>query len=110
MIALEQYRNFLASLPPVEAEWFFNALREYRQQRSDAARREISGRYLSVMLGWVEARFASASEAELLDLAQDGNAGLIEAIASFQGETQAEFEEHCHREILEHLARISPAP
>jgi DNA-directed RNA polymerase sigma subunit (sigma70/sigma32) len=61
---------------------------------------------LRIALEIAEARAAEFADLTVLDLAQEGNVGLIEAIQSYQGITAAEFIQHARQCINQHLEAI----
>ena len=81
---LETYRRVVSQQPACEPQFFSEALSRYRAGDESAAR-SISGSCLRLALAIAEEHSKEAPSSPLLDVIQEANAGLMEAITTFAG-------------------------
>jgi hypothetical protein len=88
--ALEQYERRVRQVQEACADpWFSQKLARYRAG-DDEARLLICGSCLGLVLDLARARWRPGTVG-LLELVQEGNVALAEALATFQGRTAQEF-------------------
>src|SRR5438067_3295642 len=82
---LEIYRRVVGEQPACDAPFFSEALFRYRAGNEQAAR-EISGRCLRFALAIAEEHAKGEPALPLLDVVQEANVGLMEAITAYSGD------------------------
>lgn len=87
---LERYQTLVAQQPVCDDSWFPAALQEYRAGDELAGRR-ISAGCLWLALQVAQSRAGDLEHFPLLDLVQEANAGLVDALEGFAGSTTADF-------------------
>jgi len=106
--ALELYRTEVAKLLACADPDFSTRLAQYRAGDEDAGR-AITGSCLGMALALVESLPALPAGLDVLDAVQEANAGLVEALRTFTGNTAGEFADHARRTILDWLGAIEGA-
>lgn len=100
--SIEKYKSRLTEVPELDDAWFRPALSRARAGDEDEARR-ICGSSLSLALSLAEEFVAENSDAELLDVVQDANDLLVNAIARFEGDCVLDFRKFASAHIAYHL-------
>jgi DNA-directed RNA polymerase specialized sigma subunit len=95
---LELYRTAIAGQPECADPAFSEWLRRYRAG-DEAAGRELAGSCLGLALALAESFPDSPPGFTVLDLVQEANAGLVEALHTFTGATAGEFVDHARNTI-----------
>jgi hypothetical protein len=104
--AMSIYRQRIRELPACSADWFTEALARARAG-DEMARRTIQGGCGSRVLSVVEARYANATDEELLGLVQDANVALERVVETFSGESVEEFLPHLDAAIERQLQQMA---
>jgi DNA-directed RNA polymerase sigma subunit (sigma70/sigma32) len=105
---LEIYRRLISAQPACEDSWFTDALAKYRAG-DEAAGRTISGSCLRLAMQIAEARAAEFGTLSVLDVVQEANVGLMDALKSFTGSCSAEFLTHATQVIHQRLQSLPVA-
>jgi DNA-directed RNA polymerase sigma subunit (sigma70/sigma32) len=105
---LETYRRIVAEQPVCEANWFADALGQYRAG-DEAAARNISGSCLRFALQMAEERAADTRNCQLFDLIEEANGGLMEAITTYNGSDFGEFLQFAQQKITDRLNVLARA-
>ncbi len=87
---LDQYRAIIEQQPTCEEAWFQDRWR-LCQAGDEMAAREISGSCLRFALQIAQARAADFPQYHLLDVVEEANAGLMNAVQSFRGGNKDDF-------------------
>lgn len=103
---LETYRQHVLGQPICEAQWFAAALGRFRGG-DEAAAKEISARCLHVALRFAEDRAVSLPSHSMFDLIQEANAGLMQAVTTFDGGDLPEFLRFAEEQMNQRLLVLS---
>jgi DNA-directed RNA polymerase specialized sigma subunit len=103
---LEIYRRVVAEQPACDAPFFSAALSRYRAGDEQAAR-EISGRCLRFALAVAEEHAKGALSLPLLDMVQEANVGLMEAITAYSGDDLDDFMDYARLRIQRRVAALA---
>jgi DNA-directed RNA polymerase specialized sigma24 family protein len=103
---LEIYRRHLADLPACDAAFFAEALARFRAGDESAAR-DISARCLGLALRLGEERARELGSVEALEVVQEANRGLWEAITTFPGNDLEEFLLYAQERMQQRLAVLA---
>ena len=96
---LEMYESQIRSIDlACEDPWFTQRLADCRSG-DDLARTEICSSCLNLVLDLAKRRWQTGSSVDLVDLIQQGNTALVEALAGFAGSSAQEFKQHVEREV-----------
>ena len=104
--SLETYRQHVLGQPICEAQWFAAALGRFRGG-DGAASREISARCLHLALRFAENRAVLLPTYPLFDLIQEANAGLMQAVTTFEGTDLPEFLRFAEEQMNQRLLVLS---
>ena len=103
---LEQYQNQIERQPACEETWFQEQWRNL-QSGDEMAGRLISASCLRFALRIAQQRAAEFPECHLVDVIQEANAGLMEAVLSFGGGSKEDFLLHAETCIDARLAALA---
>jgi DNA-directed RNA polymerase sigma subunit (sigma70/sigma32) len=99
---LQQYSSAIDEQPVCEDSWFQEQCRNLHAGDEQAGRR-ISGSCLRFALKIAQRRAAEFPECHLLDVVEEANAGLMDAVLTFKGSSRDEFLQHAETRIHERL-------
>jgi DNA-directed RNA polymerase sigma subunit (sigma70/sigma32) len=99
---LEQYKAAIDQQPFCEDSWFQEQCQSLRSGDEQAGR-HISGSCLRFALQIAQERAAAFPACHLLDVVEEANAGLMEAVRTFKGSTRDAFLQHAETRIHERL-------
>ena len=106
MESLQIYKQLIEGQRHCEDPWFVEMIGRLRSG-DEMAGREISASCLRLALEIAEQRVPQFRPLTVLDLAQEGNVGLMDAIKSFQGNNAQEFIEHARQAIQDRLKEVA---
>lgn len=103
---LEKYQTMIETQPSCDDPWFAEMWSKY-QTGDEYAGRCISGSCLRLALCIAQDRTGDYPDFALLDLVQEANAGLADALQSFSGGNAVSFREHATGAIYNRLAGLA---
>jgi DNA-directed RNA polymerase sigma subunit (sigma70/sigma32) len=103
---VETYRRIVGAQPTCDPPFFAAALSGHRAGDESAARR-LCGSCLRFALAVAERHAQEASTLSLLDVIQEANAGLMEAITTFPGDDLDDFLKYADLRIRQRLAVLT---
>ena len=106
--SLDQYRRTILNQPALDDIQFKTAWTEY-QAGGEAAGRRITGSCLPIALSIAENRSSEFPELSVLELVEEANAGLHEALMGFSGFSAEKFRAHASETIHRHLESLATA-
>ena len=97
---VERYREFVSSKQALASDEALRSRLDRYHAGEDLAWREISASYLKPVFEFVESFPSLPRNLNLLNVVEEANVGLVDAIKTFSGTTRDEFWQHAQQTIL----------